>query len=175
MTDPVYVTIDGMELVLCQYEGAKDLWIPADITFDGPTNPRPLSEWRTVIAEWKVAKQKAAGFKVWNIKHDNPKYWELREAVFRKGLPQSDPDYRFQTHEVYVRNGHGAREDSIFCIYRGEAAMDTPETKAAIEHARALFKAAQDAWSEWKKAKNAIKCLPEEEWMKLPQKPEKFT
>lgn len=175
MSEDAYITIDGVEFVLCQFPGAEDLWMPASAVFDGPNDPRPLSQWRKVLAEWKVAKQIAAGFPVWDISHDSPNHWRRREAVFRQGLPRDDPNYRNDLHTVFFRNGAGDRPDNLYSIARGYAASDTPETLKAIEEAKFLYKAAQDAVAAWKKAKNAIPCLPEDEWKKLPVKPEKFS
>lgn len=174
MSDPVTVTLDGVEFILCQDYGTSDMWMPTSFSWDGPTDPRPLSEWRTVLAQWAVARQTAAGFKAWDMRHDCPEYWALRDAVFRSGIPTTDPKYRFGTHEVLFRNGNPNDPKSLYGVARGYTAMDTPEVVARIDAAKEAYAELKRASAAWRKARNAIPVMPEDEWLKLALKPEKF-
>ena len=179
MTDSVYAEVKGWSLVLMKDDPwlratrkGEDLWCVADGDWDGPNEPRPISEWPKVIDEWMVEKQKAEGFPVWTINHDNPKYWSRGDAVFRTGLPKSDPNYYRSgqtTHSVYMRNG--PRPESLHSQPRGYVALDTPEVIEAIETARQAHTEAVEAAKRFREAKAAIPTMTEEEWLRLKPKP----
>jgi hypothetical protein len=171
--ESIITTVRGVELSLLpkdwRGEGG-DLWAPL-WGWDGPSQPRPIGEWEKVIKDWEVARQVEAGFEVWNLSDDRPKYWGKRQAVFRTGRPKGDTKYYFDsTHMVHTRNGKGD-PGSLYAIQRGKCAAVTPEVEAAIEKARALHAEAVEARKRWEDARRAIPVLPEDLWTTLPVKP----
>lgn len=172
MHDRVTAIVRGVELVLMKKqwpgEPGPDLWTPSDFTWEGPSEPRSIGEWDEVIQKWEVAKQTAAGFDVWHIGEDNPKYWRKRSAVFRSGgRPYSGPSTRM----VHTRNG--TDPSRFYGIEQFKCAPVTLEVEAAIEKARALHAAAVEAKKAWEAAWKAIPRLSVEQWAQLPEKPGK--
>jgi hypothetical protein len=174
MTDPVTATVRGVQLVLMKKqwpgEPGPDLWKPSDFNWKGPQEPRPISEWEDVIKKWEIACQIEAGFEVWHIGDDRPKYWGKLPAVFRSGGPVDEKGYGYnRTRMVHARNG--SDPGSLYGIEQGKCAPVTPEVEAAIEKARELHAIAVEAGKAWKKAWEAIPRLSVDEWAKLPEKP----
>ena len=175
MSDGVYATVSGVELVLCRVDdwqrkkdGYQDLWMPCG-QWDGPTDPAPISDWPDIIAKWEVAKQVDGGFEVWNLTDDRPKYWGKRTAVFRRGGHTLSGHYSAQQKQIETRNGSDPK--SLYAIPKHQCAPVTPEVEAAIEHARELHRIAVEAGQAWKEAWKAIPRLSDEEWSKLPVSP----
>jgi hypothetical protein len=176
MDDSVTATVRGVELVLMKKrwpeEPGPDLWMPRDFEYKGPSEPRPISEWEDVIKKWEVAAQVEAGFEVWHIGDDRPKYWGKRPAVFRSGGKVDRGRYSDNlTRMVHTRNG--SDPERLFGIEQGKCAPVTPDVEAAIEHARQLHAAAVDATKAWQDAWKAIPRLSEDQWATLPEKPGK--
>lgn len=180
MGDPfaktVTATVMGIELVLWSREAwerrddPRDLWMPRG-PWDGPQEPAPISEWPKIIQDWQVAKQVAAGFEVWDIHDDRPKYWHKRPAVFRSGRTKDQPNYYGSpTHIVHTRNGAGD-PDSLYRIERGNCAPDTPDMEAIKAEAMRLYDEAVEAGKRLKAYMRAVPRLSEEQWLKLPIKP----
>lgn len=176
MSESVYTTVAGVELVLMdtddwqrKQDGHKDLWAPAGADWDGPNDPAPISDWPDIINSWNVAKQIKAGFEVWNLSDDRPRYWEKRPAVFRRGGQVLPGHYRSQQKQIETRNGRDA--DQLYEIPKHKCASVTPEVEAAIKHAQEMHAAAVEAKKAFDAAVKAIPRLSDEEWSTLPVSP----
>ena len=168
MKETITAKVDGVELILLDGElaGASgDLWVPR-FDWDGPSAPASISEWKERISAWRIAKQIEAGFEVWNLSDDRPKYWEKRPAVFRDG----SEDRESWGRKVLTRNG-AYDPDSLYGIELASCAMDTPEVVEAIEAARKLHAEAVEAGRRFKDAVKAIPRMTKDDWRKLPAKP----
>lgn len=176
MSDAIRTTVRGVELVLCKKSWANepgpDLWMPDSFGWSGPSAPRPIHEWEDIIKKWEVARQVEAGFEVWDISDDRPKYWNKRPAVFRTGGQIKGLRYH-QDSVRMVQTRNGSDPDSLYRIEMAKCAPVTPEVEAAIEHARAKHAAAVEARKEWEAAWKAIPRLTVEQWSTLPEKPGK--
>jgi hypothetical protein len=170
MKEAIKAKVEGVELILLDREiaGANgDLWVPR-FDWDGPSAPASISEWKERISAWRIAKQIEAGFEVWNLSDDRPKYWEKRPAVFREG--KEDQAFWDQPRKVLTRNG-AYDPDSLYGIELGSCAMDTPEVVEAIEAARKLHEEAVKAAKRFKDAVKAIPRMTKDDWLTLPPKP----
>ena len=132
-----------------------------------------LAELTQAIDVWEVECQKLNGVKVWDIDHDNPKYWQKRDAVFRSGGDHPGY-YSAPTHVVEMRNGNVGRPESLYGRARGFIALDNDEAQAAIDKAKAAYQKLIKANEAWRKAKNAIPTMTAEQWAQLPEKPAKL-
>ena len=153
-------TYRGHNLV---YYTRDDVWMaPLGI----PVKMGSLPEVRAAIDQWEIDKQKAAGFRVWNLQLDDPRLWSVRDAVFRSG-----PGSGHQTgpNMILTRNFAGD-PDSFYSIPRGDAAIDTPEVSEAIEAARKAYLEAIEAGRRWKEARRKIPRVSAEDWAKLPER-----
>lgn len=170
MKEAITAKVEGVELVLCASDprpGDPELWQSWG-GWDGPNTPAPITEWPERIKKWRIAKQMEAGFKIWNLKDDRPKYWEKRPAVFRDG--KEERTAWGQPLKVLTRNG-AYDPDSLYGIELVSCAMDTPEVAEAIETARALHAEAVEAMHRFKDAVKAIPRMTKDDWRKLPAKP----
>lgn len=162
--EPIITTVYGVELVLMDI-GMSDgeLWLARN-AWDGPSAPATIAEWKKRIGEWRLAKQIEAGFDVWNLTDDRPKYWGKRQAVFRNG---HDGGW-IQNKRVLTRNS-ASDPDSLYGVDYTNCAMDTPEVAAAIDHARKMHAEAVEAGKRYKDAVRAIPRMTLDEWRKLPE------
>lgn len=170
MKETITAKVDGVELILLDGELAganRDLWVPR-FDWDGPSAPASISEWKERISAWRIAKQIEAGFEVWNLSDDRPKYWEKRPAVFREG--KEEQAFWNQPRKVLTRNG-AYDPDSLYGIELASCAMDTPEVFEAIEAARKLHAEAVEAGRRFKDAVKAIPRMTKDDWLRLPAKP----
>lgn len=170
MKETITAKVDGVELILLDEQLAGengDLWVPR-FAWDGPSAPASISEWKERISAWQIAKQIEAGFEVWNLSNERPKYWEKRPAVFREG--KEEQTAWDQPRKVLTRNG-AYDPDNLYGIELGFCAMDTPEVAEAIEAARKLHAEAVEALHRFKDAVKAIPRMTKDDWRKLPAKP----
>lgn len=170
MTDEITTQVLNYCLILTDQrsESGQDLWAVRDSNYHGPTELLPIAEWPDVLRQYEIDQQKAAGFTVWNIRDDRPKYWEKWDAVYRSGKEKSDPNYhRDPTHSVHMRNGVNDPK-SLISAPRGFICMDTPEVSAAIEAARKAHAEAIEAAERFREAKKRIPTMTESKWMALP-------
>lgn len=163
MSEEMTTTYRGYELI---YYPKHDLWGPC--RHDLPIVMGTMQEVREAIDRWEIDKQMEAGFRVWNLSYDNPKYWEKRDAVFRlkkeRGVFTSNP-----SHHVRTRNFVG-NPDSFYDLPRRDVAMDTPEVAAAIVEAKVAYAEAVEAGNRWKEARDRIPRMTVEEWEALPER-----
>lgn len=168
---------DKEKAVATEYRGHALRYFPRDDFWMGgpagmPGRMGTLPQVMEAIDRWEVEKNKLEGISVWLISHDNPKYWEQRDAVFRSGMLKAQPGYyRDPTHTVWMQNSRHS-PDSLFSVARGYVAMNTPEALEAIETAKVAFAEAVEAKRRWLDAKKRIPTMTEEEWLKLREKPE---
>jgi hypothetical protein len=170
MKEKITTKVEGVELTLLNdlsHGETGDLWIPP-FDWDGPNTPASISEWKKRITAWRIAKQVKAGFEIWNLENDQPKYWRKRPAVFREGKEErnswSNPP------KVLTRNS-AHDPDRLYGIARGFCAMDTPEVAEAIAAALALYEEAVAAHRRFRDAERAIPRMTTDEWRTLPAKP----
>jgi len=175
MSDTIETTVKGLRLVLLAdtfgtRNGDPDLWAPTDHEWDGPTEPRPITDWPRVIDEWRVAKQVEGGTNVWVIDHDDPNFWQISDAVFRSGGQRMQRGYPPKTQKrVEFRNG--SDPDQLYSRPLHDLAPDTPEVAEAIERAKAARLEAVAAGKRWTAARKAIQRLSVAEWHDLPPSP----
>ena len=137
----------------------------------GPNDPATLDEWPDRIRQWRIATQVDAGFKVWVLSDDRPKYWREAEAVYRTGVPSGHPEhYREPVYTVHCRNGR-YDPDNFWSTEKHKCAPVTPEVEAAIAEARRLHEEAVEASKRWQAAWKAIPRLSQEDFERLPIKP----
>ena len=139
--------------------------------WSGPNDPATLDEWPDRIRKWRIAQQVAAGFTVWILSDDRPKYWREAEAVYRSGDPMGNPKhYSKTTYIVHCRNGRH-EPNNFWSTEKAWCAPVTPEVGAAIADARRLHEEAVEASKRWQAAWKAIPRLSQEDFERLPIKP----
>lgn len=170
MKETITTKVEGVELTLfndLSHGETGDLWIPP-FDWDGPNTPASISEWKKRIAVWRIAKQVKAGFEIWSLENDRPKYWGKRPAVFREG--EDERNAWGHSLKVLIRNG-AYNPDRLYGIELGSCAMDTPEVAEAIAAARALYAEAVEVNRRFRDAVRAIPRMTKDEWRTLPAKP----
>lgn len=165
---------DNMDRPTTEYRGVKlilmrdtfgdkgDQWAPWEV--DSPIRGGSMQECMDQIDKWEIEKQKQAGMRLWVVEHDNPKYWSMRDAVYRA----TDGNTYSPTKIVQFRNG--SDPDRLYGRPCGDCAMPTPEVETAIEAARLAYDELIAANDRWKLARRAIPRMTAAEWAELPER-----
>ena len=146
---------------LVQMSGMGDCWCVEDHTLR--VDPGPIEDVKRAINQHECDRQEASGFDIWDVSHDSPKQWNKRRAVFRRRKGQG-------ASTVVLTRNFAMNPDSFAPVDMADAALDTAETRSAIDAAKAAHADLIAANRRFRAALKAITRLSDHDVAKLSER-----